>query len=59
MKGVVIAVIAQSQTTPGVRYFVNLEKNYCSCPAWKFTKIGERVCKHLLAARLAYRPAAA
>lgn len=33
----------------GNKYFVNLEKRHCSCPAWRFQKIpaDQRTCKHL------------
>ena len=30
-------------------YAVDLDKNYCECPAWRFQKkpAGERFCKHM------------
>lgn len=33
----------------GNKYFVNVEKRYCTCPAWRFQKVpaDQRTCKHL------------
>lgn len=47
---VIAAVIIGSK---GDRYYVNLEKPWCTCPAFRFQKVpvGERTCKHLAAAR--------
>lgn len=45
-----VAVIVNG-STPGSRYFVNLEKGYCTCPAWRFQRFNGRACKHLDAMR--------
>ena len=44
--------IVYSQTDPTKKYQIDLKKQFCTCPAWKYQTLppSERVCKHLIEA---------
>lgn len=39
----------RSTSNPNVVYRVDVVNGRCSCPAWKFSRNGSRICKHLKA----------